>query len=204
MILDCFDVESQYYKEMMDIIISAKVNPPEKGQVHHIIPKCYYKHYNIEIDNSISNTVLLTWENHKKVHSLAYKCAKETWIRSKLAFACHYFGDNEPNITFTEEHRQKLSEAQKGKKQSEETIRKRILKIKDKLKGRKRSEETKRKISETVKISLKTVDKEKLAFWKGKKMSDEFRRKRSEFMKKYWENYRKEKNFVETSGIHAC
>jgi len=195
MILDCFDIESEYYKEMMNIIIYSKLNKPEKGYIHHIIPKCYYKHYNMEIDNSISNTVLLTWENHKKVHNLAYKCAKEPWLRSKLAFACHYFGDNEPNITFTEEHRQKISEAQKGKKQSKETVQKRMLKIKN-IKHKPVTEETKKKISETTKIAMKNVDKEKLRFWKGKKRSNDFKKKRSEIMKKYWENYRKEKNFV--------
>ncbi len=206
MILDCFDIESEYYKEMMNIIIAAKVNPPEKGHVHHIIPRCYYKHYNLDVDDSISNTVLLTWEDHRKVHELAYKCAKEKWLKSKLAYASHWFGDTEPVIIVSDETKRKISESHKGMKYSEETKRKisesrksisyseeTCRKISESLKGKPRSDETKRKISETVKISMKTVDKEKLAFWKGKKRSDEFRMKRSEYMKKYWENYRKEK-----------
>lgn len=174
MITDVFDIESEYYKEMMNIIVYSKLNKPEKGDIHHIIPKCYYKHYNIEIDNSISNTVLLTWENHKKVHNLAYKCAKEPWLRSKLAFACHLFGDTEPNIIFTEETRKKMSDSLKGRVFTEEWKMKMSeshkgdknylygkhlsdetrKKISEARKGKKWSEETKKKISETKQGSI--------------------------------------------------
>lgn len=98
MIFEVFNQNSKYYKQMMDVIVAAKVNPPEKGQVHHIVPRCWFKHYNMKVDNSISNTVLLTWEDHKLVHNLAYKCAKEKWLKSKLAYSSHIFGDTDPAI----------------------------------------------------------------------------------------------------------
>lgn len=154
MITDVFDIESEYYKEMMNIIIYSKLNKPEKGDIHHIIPKCYYKHYNMEIDNSISNTVLLTWENHKKVHNLAYKCAKHFWLKNKLACACYRFGDTEPKHIMTEETKRKLSEAHKG---------------------RKLSEEHKKKISES--------NKGEKSYWYGKKLSEETRKKMSDSQK---------------------
>lgn len=175
MITDVFDIESEYYKEMMNIIIYSKLNKPEKGNIHHIIPKCYYKHYNMEIDNSISNTVLLTWENHKKVHNLAYKCAKHFWLKNKLAFACHRFGDTEPNITFTEETRKKISESLKGRVFTEEWKNK----ISETKKGKPRSEETKKKLSEAHKgKSLSEETKKKLSdAHKGKKITEETRQK---------------------------
>ena len=115
MIFEVFNQNSKYYREMMNIILKAKNNPPEKGQVHHIIPKCWFKHYNMVVDNSISNTVLLTYEDHKLVHNLAYKCAKEKWFRSKMAYAAHSFGMKMPDFVVSEETKKKLSEAMIGK-----------------------------------------------------------------------------------------
>lgn len=140
MITDVFDIESEYYKEMMNIIIYSKLNKPEKGDIHHIIPKCYYKHYNIEIDNSISNTVLLTWENHKKVHNLAYKCAKHFWLKNKLACACFRFGDTEPKHIITDEAKRKMSDSRKGRKLSEETKKKMSENLKQRYKDPKERE----------------------------------------------------------------
>ena len=149
MITEVFNQDSKYYRQMMDVIVAAKVNPPKQGQVHHIVPRCWYKHYNLEIDNSISNTVLLTWEDHKLVHNLAYKCAKDKWFKSKLACAAHFFGDTEPVIDLSgsnnpmygkhlsEEHRRKISEYRKGKPSG--------------MKGKHASEETKRKQSKAHK-----------------------------------------------------
>lgn len=115
MIFEVFDIDSEYYKEMMNIIIMSKLNPPKYGQIHHIIPRCWFKHYNLTIDNSTSNTVILTYKNHKKVHTLAYKCAKEQWMIQKLACAAHLMGDNEAKYTPGEETRKKISESLKGR-----------------------------------------------------------------------------------------
>lgn len=98
MIFEVFNQNSKYYIEMMNIILNAKNNPPEKGQLHHIVPRCWFKHYNMEVDNSISNTVLLSFEDHAKVHKLAYKCAKEKWFRKKMTLAAHLMGDKAANI----------------------------------------------------------------------------------------------------------
>lgn len=188
MIYEVFNQNSKYYRQMMDVIIAAKVNPPEKGQVHHIVPKCWFKHYHLEIDNSISNTVLLTWEDHKLVHNLAYKCAKEGWFKSKLAYACHMFGDMEPIIIVSEETRRKISEAGQGRKFSEETRRK----IREGNIGKKVSEDTRRKSSESHKgnkHSAETRRKISIAMkgrtspMKGRKLSEETKRKHSESMK---------------------
>lgn len=120
MIFEVFNQNSKYYREMMNIIVAAKVNPPEKGQLHHIIPRCWFKHYNMEVDNSISNTVLLSWEDHKKVHTLAYKCAKEQWFKTKMSCAAHLMGDKAAVMKHSEETKKKMSKTRKGRKLTEE------------------------------------------------------------------------------------
>ena len=89
----------------------------------------------------------------------------------------------------SEETRQKLSEANKGKKQSEETIKRRI----EKTKGKKRSEETRQKLSEAN---------------KGKKRSEETRKKQSEAKKgKRNHNFgkkRSEETRKKTSETNKC
>lgn len=154
MIIDVFDIDTDEYKEMLSIILNAKLNPPEKGYVHHIIPRCYFKYFGLKIDNSISNTVLLSFEDHKRVHRLAYKCAKYSWLRQKLGYAAIAFGEKPSSWTITEETRVKLSNSHKGKKVWNKGIKWSCPAISDKLKGRKlpkRSEEHCRHISEAKK-----------------------------------------------------
>lgn len=40
---------------------------------HHIIPKCYYKYFNIQADNSSKNLICLTHDEHSRVHELLTK-----------------------------------------------------------------------------------------------------------------------------------
>ena len=158
MIFEVFNQNSKYYREMMDIIVASKVNPPEKGQVHHIVPRCWFKHYNMDVDNSISNTVLLTYENHKLVHTLAYKCAKEIWFKRCMAYAAHIMGDNGPDMSgsnnpmygkhLSKETKRKISESNKGKHHTEETKRKISEANKGINKGKKLTEEHKQKLKD--------------------------------------------------------
>ena len=88
MILDVFEY-NQHFVAMMNIINSAKLNPPESGHKHHIIPRCWFTMNNLPIDNSKDNLVLLSYENHVKVHKLAYLCAKYSIFKGKMAYAYH-------------------------------------------------------------------------------------------------------------------
>lgn len=141
---------NQHFVIMMNIINYSRKFPPENGHKHHIIPKCWFKHNNLEIDNSEENIVLLSYENHAKVHKLAYLCAKTPYMRSAMALAAHRLDKDVINCPyiFTAEHRQKISKANKG---------------------RKMSEETKKKMSE--------ADKGRPGFWKGKHLTEEAKRK---------------------------
>lgn len=138
---------NQHFVAMMNIINSAKLNPPSKGHNHHIIPRCWFKKNNLQVDNSKDNLVLLTPEDHAKVHKLAYLCSKNE-IKASLRFAYYMtnniykemdlLGSNNPfygkhhsdeskalisqrcKEAFTEERRKKLSESKKGRKMSKE------------------------------------------------------------------------------------
>lgn len=43
---------NQHFVAMMNIINKARLNPPSKVHKHHIIPKCWFKKNNIQVDNS--------------------------------------------------------------------------------------------------------------------------------------------------------
>lgn len=156
MILEVFEY-NQHFVAMMNVINAARINPPKEGHKHHIIPKCWYKFHNLKVDNSPSNLILLSIEDHKKVHKLAYRCAKETWFKDKMCYACHYMGDTLIKLNgnknpfygkkHSEETKRKISESHKGMKQTQETIEKRI----NKIVGHKTSEETKNRISKANK-----------------------------------------------------
>ena len=145
---------NQHFVAMMNIINAARLNPPSKGHKHHIIPRCWFKMNNLPVDNSKDNLVLLTPEDHAKVHKLAYLCSKKE-IKCSLRFAYYMtnniykemdlLGSNNPfygkhhtdeskvlisqscKAAFTEERRKQLSESQKGRKMSKESSIKKSL-----------------------------------------------------------------------------
>ena len=191
MLLDVFEY-NQHFVAMMNIINMARLNPPESGDKHHIIPNCWFKINNLPIDNSKDNLVLLSYEDHVKVHKLAYMCPKCSTFKCKMAYAYHrltqcdvvsndcFKGEKNPfyGKHHSEEQCKKWSEMRKGmpsgnkgKKASEDTKRK----ISEAQKGKHHSEETRRKMSESHK------GKNNPLF--GKNHSEETRKKISEKMK---------------------
>lgn len=165
---------NQHFVAMMNIINSSRLNPPESGHKHHIVPKCWFKMNNLPIDNSKANLVLLSYEDHVKVHKLAYLCTTGKMKRN-MAYAYHRLtrgelvsvealkGVNCPvyGRRHTIEEKENLSRKlkgrpspNKGKHPSAETIKK----ISDANKGKKRtlfSEEHRRKLSESIKRKYK-------------------------------------------------
>ena len=61
-ILEAFEY-NQHFVAMMNIINKSKLFPPITGQVHHIIPRCWFKHNNLKVDNTANNTVKLSKNN---------------------------------------------------------------------------------------------------------------------------------------------
>ena len=147
-ILDAFEY-NQHFVAMMNVINTARLNPPESGDKHHIIPRCWFTMNNLPIDNSDENLVLLTKEQHGKVHKLMSLCAKDEQLKRNMVIAAHLMGLPTTSLkyTHTDEARKKMSEAHKGLHLSEEHRRK----ISEAQKGRIVTEETRRKISEAQK-----------------------------------------------------
>lgn len=129
MILECFEY-NQHFVAMMNVINHARRNPPVKGHKHHIIPKCWYKANNLQIDNSPVNLVKLSYEQHLKVHLLSSYCIKTDEMKWKMKHAYNFLlhkGDSRLKTgSPTEETKRKIGEANRGKKHqiSEETKRK--------------------------------------------------------------------------------
>ena len=158
-------VYNQHFVAMMNVINVARLNPPKEGHKHHIVPRCWFKMNNFPIDNSESNLVLLSYEDHIKVHKLSILCAATPELKSKMGFAVHsLLKGNFSGMHHTIETRRKLSESHKGKHLSEETRRK----MSEARKGNHHSEETRRKMSEAK---------------KGQPKSEEHKRKMSEALK---------------------
>ena len=118
---------NQHFVAMMNTINAARLNPPIKGHKHHIIPRCWFKMNNLDVDNSDDNLILLTVEDHIKVHKLITLCVKDSKFRGKMNYAYARLTTNNADWTlnkgigssnygkkFTEEHKKKLSISHKG------------------------------------------------------------------------------------------
>ena len=72
--LEAFDY-NQHFVAMLNIINSARLNPPKEGQKHHIIPRCWFKMNNLPIDDSVDNLVLLMRMPRKLIEKLHIRYA---------------------------------------------------------------------------------------------------------------------------------
>lgn len=99
---------------------------------------------NLPIDNSKDNLVLLSYEDHVKVHKLAFLCAKGSVFKGKMAYAYHRLTKGQ--IVTNDCFKGELSHMY-GKHHSEESKRK----MSESHKGRTVTEETRRKLSESHK-----------------------------------------------------
>lgn len=150
---------NQHFVAMMNVINAARLNPPESGHKHHIVPRCWFKMNNLSVDNSKDNLVFLSVEDHIKVHKLALLCAKDKIMNSKLAWALKRVS----NGTFlgchhTKESKEKNKIAHLGKHHDEETRKKMSEAVKgdnNSFYGKHHTDETRRKISNSRKGKCK-------------------------------------------------
>lgn len=75
MFIDNYSLDQ--YVELMFKNINTPVQK-DVTQKHHILPKHYYLHRNLKIDNSKENLINLPIYDHIRAHYYLYKCSKDT------------------------------------------------------------------------------------------------------------------------------
>lgn len=90
-LLDVFDY-NHYFVMVMNIINESRLNPPKEGHKHHIVPKSWYKLNKVAVDNSKDNVILLSYDNHLKIHKLYTLCIKGEDMKSKMKCAFKRLG----------------------------------------------------------------------------------------------------------------
>ena len=85
-------IDNEYLINYLELIKQNMLTEPEKGktQIHHILPKSYYKHFNIEVDNNSRNKVNLYLKDHILAHYYLYKCSACTWFKFANLCAVQY------------------------------------------------------------------------------------------------------------------
>lgn len=86
---------NDYFEKYLQLIISNAETKKQKykTQRHHIIPKCYYKHNNLEVDNSSDNLVNLLYQDHILAHYYLCMCITDKNIRHDCIMAFTYLTD---------------------------------------------------------------------------------------------------------------
>lgn len=76
-------LENDYFLDYIELIEINLKTKKERfvTQQHHIIPRCYYIHNNLTIDNSISNLVNLKYSDHLLAHYFLALCSKDNWFK---------------------------------------------------------------------------------------------------------------------------
>lgn len=154
-ILNVFEY-NQHFVTMMNIINTAKLNKPSRGHRHHIIPRSWFRFKGYEINNRKDNIVVLTAEDHLKVHQIAALCAIEPYIRGAMLAAVGLLQDGDRPL---------------GIHPSEET------KCKIRKSVHKWYEDNRDFHINLTKEGMKNVPYETLAYWKGKHHSNETKNK---------------------------
>lgn len=87
---ECFDSNSIWYCRLVDLILSVDRDcKKEKGyEIHHIIPRSFFKLKNLEIDNSEDNLIKFLPSEHYMAHYYMSKCAKKI-IKRSMIYALH-------------------------------------------------------------------------------------------------------------------
>lgn len=103
-LLNCVDFEDNEYLQRYLEIISKQASEDDYFERHHIIPRCYYRLHDLEVDNSSENLVALSMKNHMLAHYYLMNCVnKHSQIYRKLVFACNRVFNNSHMNLISEE-----------------------------------------------------------------------------------------------------
>lgn len=74
------DTNCEAYRQYVQLINENKdatLKPTKERQVHHIIPRSFFKRDKLEVDNSKENKVSLRIKDHYIAHFLLWRCVKK-------------------------------------------------------------------------------------------------------------------------------
>lgn len=170
-------VDNEYFDKYLNLVFANLNTKREKFLTasHHIIPRAYYKHNNIPVDDTRLNKVNLRHKDHLLAHYYMYKCAAKDYLVFSNQYAVIFMLNVKkiPEETVIEALGEKFAEdlyKNYTQRKSE------ITKKQDHPKGRKISEETRKKLSESH---------------MGVKQTEEAKHKRSESLKRAYAEGRK-------------
>lgn len=85
---------NDYIDKYVELIEQNRNTKKEKfrTQLHHIIPKCYYKINKLQIDNSKENLVNLLYKDHILAHYYLSKCMLGTYRYHMFASLLYILG----------------------------------------------------------------------------------------------------------------
>lgn len=147
-----------YLDKYCELIVSNKNRKREKYkcQQHHIIPRCYYKKFDLEVDNTSDNTVILLHKDHVLSHIYLEKCSCVDWFKHYNGTAVRFALNNSTfkNLLTYESERLFIENLDIYQQVIEDCNR---LKSQH-FKGHIVSEETKQKISNSLKGHKLSID----------------------------------------------
>lgn len=88
---ECFNDSTSSYFKLIDLLLSAIDRDIKKEQgyeIHHIIPRSFFKHKNLDVDNTKDNLIKLTPSEHYMAHYYMSKCANKI-IKQSMIYALH-------------------------------------------------------------------------------------------------------------------
>lgn len=77
------DTNCEAYRQYVQLINENKdatLKPTKERQVHHIIPRSFFKRDKLEVDNSKENKVSLRIKDHYIAHFLLWRCVKKRYL----------------------------------------------------------------------------------------------------------------------------
>jgi len=140
-----------------------------KTQLHHIIPKWYFRYNNLVIDNSASNTVNLFYKDHVLAHYYLALCAKDKKFLSAMIYAINIIiGSKQIKDDIKTDLNSILITLPKYQELYETSIKIKSENISKKLKGVNKSDVAKKHMSEAK---------------RGRKLTEQHKRKISQKLK---------------------
>lgn len=87
------DKNSVFYSKYLAIVSSSYSEAI--ADKHHVIPRVYFKHFNLKVDDSKDNIVRLPIDKHILSHYYLYKCSLADWFKYSNLCALKYFTGRE-------------------------------------------------------------------------------------------------------------